>query len=436
MEHPVIIAGGGPSGAALAIELKRLAVPCLVAACPRPRLRFEGMSARTVELLERQGLTHARATLGQPGLRHAHWNGAESRHNSEFLVERARFDAALLLDLRDQGIPVVEADVRAVRRDGEGWEITAGEAILRAAFFVEARGRAAPAGVDTAFRGPATLAVSRLFGCAHGEDATSVMPFRDGWAWLGRSRDGICAVQFMISADDAPQHGQAGLTVLHERLLAELEPVRAWLPDGAQPLAPATARDCTAYLRDDLAGPRHIRIGDAACGLDPLSGQGVFLALAGALSAAAVVNSCVNRPEDACLAAEFHIGRTKRQFQEKLALSGQFYAQERSWPDSPFWMKRAGMAMEDHAVAGLHREARPVLDKGWVVRREVFVTPRHPLGVWRLDDVPVVDLADWLMVKDHPTAGALGDYAAHAGLPLANVARAAAWLRQAGILQS
>ena len=72
MEAAVGVVGGGPAGAALAIELARLGVPVLVITSPRPRRRFEGLSDRTVALLQRQGFAHACATLGEAGERQAH----------------------------------------------------------------------------------------------------------------------------------------------------------------------------------------------------------------------------------------------------------------------------------------------------------------------------------------------------------------------------
>lgn len=390
------------------------------------------MSERTVALLTRQGFAQARATLGQPGPRQASWNGQVSRHNTEYLVERARLDTALLGDLRAHGVAVREAELRGARREGTGWRLDTDGGPLECAFLVEARGRAAPAGNGSLFRGPPTVAVARLFSGSRGGDATAVVPFRDGWAWLGRSRDAVSAVQFTISTDLLPAEGQAGLTTLHDELCRQVPEIGQWLADGAEPLAPASARDCTLYLRDGLAGPDSLRIGDAACGLDPLSGQGVFMALAGALFSAAVVNTCLRRPQDAELAAGFYAARARQQFQEKRTLAGQFYASESRWRDAPFWRQRSAAPPPPEAAAPrpCRRERRPVVDNGWVVEREVFVSADAPLGVWRVEDVPVVELADHLCQDD----GGPEAFAHRHALPLEAVARAVRWLHAAGAM--
>lgn len=435
MPFSVAIIGGGPAGAGLAVELQRLGINVAVVAKPRQRQCFEGMSERTAALLDRFGFACARQVLRPPGLRQAFWNGAQNRHNVEHLVERSALDRALLADLRRLGVPVVEIGGRACQRVDTGWRIATDAGEIEAAFLVEARGRAAPVSAGTSFRGPGTVAVGRLFQAQAGEDATAVMPFAQGWAWMARGSDGIASVQFTIDAAQLPPGGRAGLTVLHEDLLAQVEGVAQWLSPGARPLGLAFARDCTSYLRRQLAEPGYLRVGDAACGLDPLSGQGVFLALSGALSAAAVVNTCLNRPGDAGLALTFHRQRVERQFFEKVALGRGFYGLEQRWTALPFWLRRSSVAVPETVAAGtgvaLGCCLRPVLEHGWVVEREVFVTPDQPLGVWRVDDVPVVDLARSIQAEDGFSPAA---YAARHGFDPVGVARAAAWLAQAGVV--
>lgn len=430
MQARVVIAGGGPSAAALAVELNRLGLPCAVIARLRPRLCFEGMSERTAALLERSGLHQARASLRRPGPRHAFWNGTGNRHNSEYLVERRALDRALLADLRDQGIAVVETACRGYQRQGDHWLINTDSGPWRAEFLVEARGRAAPAGEGTDFRGPPTVAIARLFTSEACADATAIWPFADGWAWMARGSDGIASVQFTIDGESVGAGGKAALTRLHQEMAMRLESVADWLAPGAKPRGEAFARDCTAYLRSQVAGANYLRVGDGACGLDPLSGQGVFLALAGALSAAAVVNTCVNRPQDTDLAIGFYRRRVERQFFDKVVLGRDFYALEQRWATRPFWRVRASVAVPEPAAQdGVSRQMCPVLDQGWVREREVLVTPDHPLGVWRVADVPVVELADAMAASPDFSPDL---HASRHGYQPAAVARAAAWLAQLG----
>jgi hypothetical protein len=338
----------------------------------------------------------------------------------------------LLRDLQAAAIPVV-GDLKDARPlEGGGWEVVVDGRLARTPFLVDARGRAAPLNGRPELRGPATVALCRLFEGSRDEESTSVHPFAEGWSWLGRSGADVSVAQFILSAEAVGQAGKDGLTALHDHWRESLAAAVEWLPVDARPLAPAFVRDCTSILRRDLANPHYLRIGDAACALDPLSGQGVFLALAGALAAAAVVNTCVNRPEDAGLAAQFFSGRARQQFLERGALGRDFYAVEQRWADQPFWRARSqwppAAAPTPGAATAVTCELRPVLDEGWVVQRKVLLTPEHPLGVWRVDDVPVAPLADWLAASSGQSFDP-AVYADNFSLAPASVARAVHWLR-------
>jgi hypothetical protein len=209
----------------------------------------------------------------------------------------------------------------------------------------------------------------------------------------------------------------------------ENAPVREWLAGAGDASAPVLARACGGYLSGDLARPHYLRIGDAACGLDPLSGQGVFMALAGAPSAAAVVRTCVERPDDAALAAQFHAMRVADQFQRKIVMAADFYSMETRWAERAFWRKRSSPpAVAPKAALAPYRDRRPVLDGGYIVEAEVLVTPDYPQGVWRLDDVPILPLLDRLRAGIAPRR----EWAAEFGGDPARLARAIDWLRQVG----
>jgi len=120
-------------------------------------------------------------------------------------------------------------------------------------------------------------------------------------------------------------------------------------------------------------------------------------------------------------------------FAEKTALGVAFYQQEQRWADRPFWQRRREVLLVPvPTVTGLQRVRRPVLADGWISEQEVLLTPRHPLGVWRVEDVPVPALLDHL----RQSGASLGDYAARHQLALPQVERAALWLQQVGALAS
>ena len=90
-------------------------------------------------------------------------------------------------------------------------------------------------------------------------------------------------------------------------------------------VGPVTARNANVYICEDLVGPRSIRIGDAAHGLDPLSGHGQFQAVSTALNAVAVVATLFDRPSQADLAKRFYAERVEQAFLTQARVGRDFY---------------------------------------------------------------------------------------------------------------
>lgn len=412
MEHDsdILILGGGPAGAAAAIGLARLGHRIAVVAGRRPFDACEGLSERSVAGLRQAGCAIAASRLGEPVLRHAAWNGVDAEANRETLVDRAALDAALLEDLASAGVTVVAGRADEVTPSGEGWQVgvrgaDGGALALTAAFLIEARGRAAPAGGVRRRSGPATTAILH---CRRGNPAppaAGVVPFESGWAWMARLGDGRRYVQFAVSSAAGRLPNRAGLAAHFDGLLAAVPEATSWLADAA-PVAPVAARTAAPVLHPAPVGERSLRIGDAALAVDPLSGNGLFQALSTGLMAVAVGNTLLRRPGDAALAEGFYRERVADSFWRFARIGRDFYRQERRWFEAPFWAERR--AWPDDAPA--HRAAaagsiaiatRPVVADGFITAREVVVTPDQPLGIWQLDGVELAPLLRRL--KAEPT---------------------------------
>jgi flavin-dependent dehydrogenase len=409
-DSDILVLGGGPAGAAAAIGLARLGHRVTVVAAPRPFDACEGLSERSVAGLRQAGCAVAASRLGEPVLRHAAWNGVEAEANRETLADRAAFDAALLEDMASAGVTVAAGHAKSLVQTGEGWQVGVRSAdgaafALTAGFLIEARGRAAPAGRVPRTCGPATTALLQCWRGPTQGTAASVVPFDSGWAWMVRLADGRRYVQFTVSSATGRLPGKAGLATHFESLVAAVPEATAWL-DGAAPAAPVAARTAGAVLHSLPFGVRHLRVGDAALAVDPLSGNGLFQALSTGLMAVAVVNTLLRRPEDGALAALFYRERIADSFWRFARIGRDFYRQERRWPEAPFWAERC--AWPDDAPA--HRAAaagsiaiatRPVVADGFITAREVVVTPDQPLGIWQLDGVELAPLLRRL--KAEPT---------------------------------
>jgi hypothetical protein len=205
----------------------------------------------------------------------------------------------------------------------------------------------------------------------------------------------------------------------------------------AAPRSDVEARDATPILGAPLVTPRSLRVGDAAFAPDPLSGQGVFEAIATGLAAAPVVNTIVRRPADAALAAEFHRRRIEDAFWRLARAGRDVYRAERRWTHSPFWSARRAWP-DDESARGTSAPATiapvPVSEDGFIVRREAIVTPDHPRGVWRLDGVELVPLLRFRSEHASLSDERIADgWRAGGSFDVAAVQRALGWLRQRGL---
>ncbi|MDE2351337.1 MAG: FAD-dependent monooxygenase [Alphaproteobacteria bacterium] len=425
----IIVAGSGPAGIVTAGELARLGHQVTILAAPRSSDGLEGFSFRVVEGLRAAGLGEALAELEAPVPRHSAWNGHAQSAGSEQLIERTSFDAALLAaasrfaDLRP-------ARLAAAARRGETIAariVTAEGATttLNADFLIDARGRGAPGG-GRKQSGPATVALCRRYDIGNALlPSTWLETSPRGWAWL--AVPGSCTGYLQVTVAGKPDalSGRRQLDSVFEALAAEFPGIAAHLAK-ATPKAPVFARLSTASACEEAARERVLRVGDAALALDPLSGHGVFEAIAGAFAAAATVNTMLCRPRDRALALRFYNERVRSTFAARVTSGRAYYQQEERWPGAPFWSARRNWPPEEAAdVSSPAIQRRPVIDHGFIAEAEVIVTPEEPRGVWLRDGVPVVAL--WRLLESGAIDGP--ETAAQAlGVPVPAAARALAWL--------
>jgi flavin-dependent dehydrogenase len=82
-----------------------------------------------------------------------------------------------------------------------------------------------------------------------------------------------------------------------------------------------------------VAGEGWLSAGDAACSLDPLTGRGLLEALSAGIEGA---NALLSGPEAiAAYARAVHV-----RFARYLQRRSEAYAEERRWPEAPFWRRR------------------------------------------------------------------------------------------------
>ncbi len=144
----IIVLGGGPAAAATALGMQRLGYSVGLVTQPRPFAALEGISQRVIEGLKGAGLESSLEGLPPESPRQVSWNGQTNAANYETLVDRTRFDRAIVNQLRSAGVAVYPGRAEAVTEKLDGWSVVCkvvATAFLGGRFLAESRGRSAAA---------------------------------------------------------------------------------------------------------------------------------------------------------------------------------------------------------------------------------------------------------------------------------------------------
>lgn len=412
----VAIVGAGPAGSLAARQLAAFGFDVVLVHQPRRNRQHlgESLSASAPRLLASYGLElPASVYAPRPGDHFVRWGGREDRiaaqpeaggGEGQRLIRRDRLDDWALSEARAAGARVVEGSAArdpeaghaslVIRRRGED------DRHVTARALIDASGRS---GVLTRgerdwpdFR---TTALTAHF--APGErEGTVIETFRDGWVWSAPVVGGRRDVTVMLDAEDAA--GSPGERFREAVDLVDL----AGLVTG-DPLTAVRAADVTPYRARSAATSGAgllIAVGDAASGLDPLSGLGTMKAMDSGLTAAVVLRTALARPPDAPLALGFHEAKERGLALEAEARVAGFYAEEERFGNREFWRRRSRRAAAAAPprrlpgdgrltpAAGARVEAHGVLRGDWIAREDVVVRPGRPRPAHRIAGIALADL--------------------------------------------
>ena len=411
----VAVIGGGPAGASCAMRLQQfgLAVALLEKGEGRRQHVGESVPSSIRVVLESLELTLPDEVVEpRPPEHFVYWGpmsggGARAHQETSLLVWRGPFDAFLRAAASERGVRVVEAPVSRVRPNEEGHALDYGDGeTLACRFVIDASGRAGI--VAKAYRHRVeslrTLALTGHFETGETSPPTIVETFADGWVWSAPLQNGLRDVTVMIDGDavrarDRDAAYQAAIDgAPHIRSIIESSPR----------VDPVRGIDATPYSASRFCGRDFLLVGDAASFLDPLSAHGVHKAMDGALVAAAVARTILERPAMAEEAAGFYDGRERDIFSITRARLARLYRQEARYADRPFWTKRAvsdepppepkapraPLTPETPLCAGDGVEVveGPVFESDYIERREVLVAPGMERPVRYLGAVLLPDL--------------------------------------------
>jgi len=358
LDVAALIVGAGPAGAVAALNLAPSRPVLLIERRPEAPPRIgESLPPAARRLLADMGLWDRFLAEGHAPCygNRAVW-GSETPAVTDFLrdpdghgwhLDRARFDAWLRCVAEMRGAELLApASVSTIARDGDAWAVLldtpTGPRPVRARLVIDAGGRAAPV---ARLLGARAVADDRLVaGWVYGVDRaprhamTYVEAVEDGFWYTaplpGRRR----VLAFHTDADLASARVAAdrGALIAHARRTRGLSDELAaadFVPD-----APAAAFTAAHGARlDPCAGPGWLAAGDAAVRFDPIASQGLLNAMFTGLAAA----EAADRMLDGETAAIDEYTETVRgifdAYRRHRAL---YYAEERRWPEAPFWRRR------------------------------------------------------------------------------------------------
>lgn len=338
----VVVAGGGPAGAAIALRLARAGakVALYEPSDYAPMRLGETLAPVVSSLLRKLGVWAGFAALGSlPSYQiSSAWGTGEPTarpslfdpYGNGWHVDRARFDRMLAEAAASAGVSVFRHPVFGIDRVPGGFAVDAASP-ARAASVVDATGRAARVARGRGARRQRfdrLVCLARVVALAPAADPgdTFVESVDHGWWYVsplpGRRRVIACFTEPAVAARTGlatPAGWSAALAATTQARTASIAP--------GVPTVVAVG----GHLLRPCAGPGWLAVGDAALAVDPLSGGGVTFALRSAeLGAEAVLGG------DAGSYTEF-VHDSAVAYGETYA---RIYGAETRFPDAPFWRAR------------------------------------------------------------------------------------------------
>jgi flavin-dependent dehydrogenase len=423
-EHDVIILGAGPAGTSAAIRLAEMGLDVGVVErshFPRSHVGI-CLSDESVALIDYLGLggEFDAAQFWRRNLTAVRWGDSETRlvPQTGYHVDRAVLDGLMLGRARSAGVKVYQpVQVHGVERLEDslwGVTITSSEQrqLLKAQYVVDASGRRPVIPGPRIKDGPplVSLHANWMLNENAGFDGL-IAAGEDAWLWYAQTSRNRAVVSVFCDPRRLAASECGGVRAKYAGLLRQFRALQ--LEQWGEQCSSPRACDATSQHAEDPVGDRTIRLGDCCFSVDPLSSQGVHLALQSGLQGAIVVNTMLRKPENTEAAQQFFRSRIAARIDRYTGRTKREYARVAAICPNAFWRERAGDASVVEAY-GLHPsanpsplapsdqvalspqatlDAAPVIDGSFVQMRQVV---RHPnideAGVAYVDGVDLVRL--------------------------------------------
>jgi flavin-dependent dehydrogenase len=359
LRHEIVVVGGGPAGSAAAIRLAALGHDvCLIERLAFPRHHVgEGLSPGVRRQLEFLGVDAGEAAFLRTPEARVRWGTergvSRPSHPDAATVDRGQFDQVLLRAAERSGVRVVQpAAARRVVRSASGWTVECDTILIRAAFLIDAAGRAGCLPRRRVKTGPSTVAVYGYWQGAGLPEVPHIEAAPRHWLWCSPVPGGRFNVMVFMDAMDLKRRGPSLATgyrelIARSRIFSRMR--QATLASRVY------ACDATCYRDALAAGDGYLKVGEASFAIDPLSSTGVQKAIQTGLVASIVAHTALLRPPAAGLARQFYLEDQRHACAQHALWSTHSYAENTRHADQEFWSRRAAAVAPKNAEVRLLR---------------------------------------------------------------------------------
>jgi len=383
-EHDVLVLGAGPGGSSAAIRLAQMGLDVGVVERRRFPRHHVGIciSDETVALIDYLGLDYelGRGGFWRRNLTAVKWEDAETRvvPQKGYHVDRAVFDQDMLDKARSAGSKVYHpAQVHEVERLGDwGWRVVIaseeGLQFLKARFIVDAAGKRGAIPGARIKDGPPLVALHANWALdAPAEFDGLIEGGEDAWLWYARTAPDRAVVS--VFCDPRGLRASSGVQAKYRDLLRQFHAGK--VEQLGTPCSDAQACNATSHHAEHAIGDHYLRVGDACFSVDPLSSQGVHLALLSGLQGAVIVNTVLRSPENTEAAQRFFRMRIAERVSRYTARTKQEYSLAAATRRNAFWQERSAWRSADVATQLAQASFRPLKPPQGEPSGQVAVSP-------------------------------------------------------------
>ena len=210
---------------------------------------------------------------------------------------------------------------------------------IKARFLVDATGKNSPFSRKKQRYSAATLALYGYWKNPSFQGAESrVEAGENEWFWGASLPNGTFNAAVFLDRERYAQI-RCDRQQFYEDLLAKTTLFPGCLHGSLE--TPVQVCDASSYFVTDPIEPDFIRVGEAAFSIDPLSSQGVQVAMMSAFTGSIAVHRILTQPDRTDAGIAFYRDRQKETVERNQKTAAQFYAEQDLYPPTFFWQSRA-----------------------------------------------------------------------------------------------